>query len=175
MKLDEEPDKLDEEFDKIDNLVMQYRNLEVEKDIRILAKEDDFLLKEWSFKLKKLRDAADKLTFNIDARFRTFGIAEIEAKQNELKELMKFAWEDQEKKTHKSSIGTITLKTTKSLIVDSAKSVVEFLLKNDKCKEGVSKFNLPELRKFADAGLLNKGATHYDERKTISIKLKEDK
>ena len=167
--------ELDERMTEIDDLIIQYRDLQAEKDVQTMAKENDPQLNEWAQKLQKLRDIADKLTFNMGAHSDTFGIAEIEAKQNELKEQIKAVWEDPEKKTHKSPFGIVTLKTTKSLIVDSAKSVIEFLLKNDKCEEGISKFNLPELRKFADAGLLNQGATHYEEKKSISIKLTEEK
>jgi len=68
-----------------------------------------------------------------------------------------------------------TLRTTKSLIVDSPRAVVDFLAKNDKIEEGVKAFNLAALRQYADAGLLNNGATHYDEKQSVSIKLPEPK
>jgi len=52
---------------------------------------------------------------------------------------------------------------------------VDFLAKNDKIEEGVKAFNLAALRQYADAGLLNNGATHYDEKQSVSIKLPEPK
>jgi len=158
---------------EIDNLIKQYQDLQVQKDTQIKRKDADPQLNELALKLQKLRDIADKIIFNIDARSDSFGIAEITEKQNELKEQIRTAWADPTKKTYKSVFGMATLRTTKSLIVDSAKAVTEFLLKNDQCEEGIAKFNLPALRKFADAGLLNKGATHYEEKQSISIKLTE--
>ena len=159
---------------EIDNLIKQYRDLQVQKEQQTMLKDADLQLNEWAQKLQKHRDIADKIIFNIDARSDTFGIAEITEKQNELKEQIKEAWEDPAKKTHKSAFGTATLRTTKSLIIDSVKKVVDVLVKNDKTEECIAKFKLESLGKFAKAGLLD-DAVHYDEKKSVSIKLAEAK
>jgi len=163
----------DIEMAEIDDLLTEYRELQAQKDRQTTLKDADPQLNEWKQKLLKLEEIAQKIASVMGERSDTFGIADIVTNQNELKERIRLAWQDPEKKTYKSPIGTVTLRTTKSLVVDSAKAVIEFLLKNDQCEEGIAKFNLPTLRKFADAGLLNKGATHYDEKQSISIKLTE--
>ena len=160
---------------EIDYLIEKYRDLQQEKEAKMLEKDTDPALNDLALKLQTLQDIIQKVALRIGERGNSFGIAEITEKQNDCKEAIKKAWEDPEKKTYKSRLGTVTLKTTKSLVVDSVKTIVEFLLKNDKCEEGITKFNLPELRKYADAGLLNPGAAHYDEKQNVSIKLMEDK
>lgn len=166
--------ELDERMTEIDDLIIQYRDLQAEKDVQTMAKENDPQLNEWAQKLQKLRDIADKLTFNMGAHSDTFGIAEIEAKQNELKEQIKAVWEDPEKKTHKSPFGIVTLRTTRSLIIDSVKTVAEVLVKNNKTEECIATFKLTEIGKLANAGLLD-DAVHYDEKHSVSVKLTEDK
>jgi len=156
---------------EIDNLIEQYRDLQAQKEQQTMLKDTDPQLNELALKLQKLQALEQKIALAMGERGNSFGIGEITDKQNELKEQIKAAWGDSTKKTYKSPFGTATLRTTKSLIVDSAKAVTEFLLKNDQCEEGIAKFNVPILRKFADAGLLNKGATHYDEKQSVSIKL----
>jgi len=158
-------------YGEIDALIEQYRDLQAEKDRQLMFMDEDAEINKLTVKFKTFASIAEEAASEVAERSSAYGIAKIEAKQNGLKEQIRTAWEDPAKKTYKSALGTVTLRTTKSLIVDSAKAVIEFLLKNDKCEEGIAKFNLPELRKFADADLLNKGATHYEEKQSISIKL----
>ena len=151
--------------EEIDNLIDEYRELQAKKEQQTILKDTDPLLTQFTQELQKLQGA-------IEERNNDFGIAEITDKQNGIKEQIREKWEDPAKKSYKSTFGTATLKTTKSLVVDSAKAVLEFLVKNDQCEKGAVKFNLSVLRKFADAGVLNKGATHYIEKQSVSIKLK---
>jgi len=158
---------------EIDELIKQYRNLQIQKDTQISRKDTDQELNGLIQRRLHLQKIEEKLALEIGRLSVAYRTAEITEQQNAIKERIKLIWlfEDPAKKTYKSPFGTVTLRTTKSLIIDSAKSVIEFLLKNDKCEEGIAKFNIPELRKFADADLLK--GTHYDEKQSVSIKLTE--
>jgi len=162
--------------EELELLLEQYLSLDKELAVKITEKEADKVLIGMYEKMERLQGFIRKLGDAIHARNQTFGLAELTARQDDLKEQIRAAWPDPAKKTYKSSQGAVaTLRTTKSLIVDSPRAVVDFLAKNDKIEEGVKAFNLAALRQYADAGLLNNGATHYDEKQSVSIKLPEPK
>lgn len=159
---------------EIDLLLEQYRDLQAQKETQTKLKDEDPELNKWGQKLLKLDEMAQKISSIMAERSNTFGIGDITDKQNELKEQMKAEWADPTKKTYKSTIGTVTLRTTKSLIIDSVKKVVDVLVKNDKTEECIATFKLAEVSKLVKADLLE-DAVHYEEKKSISIKLAEEK
>ena len=76
-------------------------------------------------------------------------------------------------KEYKSATGSITMRTTKSLIVTSKEKVVEVLRTNGKVSEGIKTFQLTFLRKLKDVGILPDDAAHYLPKQSVVIVLKK--
>lgn len=76
-------------------------------------------------------------------------------------------------KTFKSHIGTVTMRTTRSLQIRSKERLVNFLLKIEKLLEFIKSFDEPKLRKMKDAGLLEDDIASWDEKRSISIRIRE--
>ena len=73
---------------------------------------------------------------------------------------------------YKSPIGTVTMRTTKSLKITSKVKVVEVLRSNNKVNEGINTFQLTFLRKLKDVGILPDDAAYYSLKQNVSILLK---
>ena len=76
-------------------------------------------------------------------------------------------------KTFECAAGTATLRTNRSLHIESKKKLIEFLTTIKKLPEFVKTFETAKLRKIMDAGLLESDIATWDENKTIAIKLAE--
>lgn len=147
---------------EIDACLNHYRELEAEKKKRQADIEANRELQN----LKKLREELDA---QIKASTEAYGVDGLSLMQEDLKEQIMQNWPDKTKKTYQSPVGmTVTLRTTKSLKIDSVKGIVDFLVKNDKVVEAIKSFNLAVLRKFADVGLLN-NMIHYEEKLNVVI------
>jgi len=74
---------------------------------------------------------------------------------------------------YKSPTGSITMRTTKSLIITSKEKVVEVLRNNGKVSEGIKAFQLTFLRKLKDVGILPDDAAYYSLKQSVVIALKK--
>jgi len=158
---------------RMEELLAEYKALEQQKKDVVYQMDTDPDINKQSKKLKELDAERDALSHSITELKRKFDTTEIQDRQSEIKNILIAEWAV-EGKTYKSDIATVTLRTTKSLIIDSVKGVVDVLVKNNKTEECIAKFKLEPLGKLAKAGLLD-DATHYEEKKSVSIKLMEEK
>lgn len=79
-----------------------------------------------------------------------------------------------EEKTFECPAGTATLRTTKSLKIQSKQKLIDFLMLNKKLIDFIKTFEIAKLRKIKDAGFLGDEVVSYDETKSIAIKLAEE-
>jgi len=156
----------------METLLAEYRGLEQQKKDRIYTMDMDPAIKLQSKALIELDAKRVALRQSIVELEMEFDITKILTRQDEIKEAMIKEW-PVEGKTFKSDLATVTLRTTKSLIIDSIKTVAEVLVKNDKAGDCIATFKLTELGKLATAGLL-KDVVHYDEKQSVTIKLNEE-
>lgn len=161
---------------KIDELIQEYKNQGVvikEQQRLIDANLDIQSVKD---NIKALEVDAAKLQYELDLRERPYLTTANNAadRQNEIRAIIAEQW-DLPTKTYRSSVGTATLRVTKSLIVKSKTKIVDFLVKNGIVEGGVSKFDLRFLRRFKDDGLLPDDAAQFEERRSVTIKLVGDK
>ena len=78
-----------------------------------------------------------------------------------------------EEKTFECAAGTATLRTTKSLKIQSKEKLIDFLMLNKKLVDFIKTFEITKLRKIKDAGMLEDEIATYDEKKSIAIKIVE--
>ena len=78
-----------------------------------------------------------------------------------------------EDKTFKCAAGTATLRTIKSLKIQSKEKLIDFLMLNKKLVDFIKTFEIAKLRKIKDAGFLGDEVVSYDETKSIAIKITE--
>ena len=78
-----------------------------------------------------------------------------------------------EEKTFECAAGIATLRTTKSLKIQSKQKLIDFLVLNKKLVDFIKSFEIAKLRKIKDAGFLGDEVVSYDETKSIAIKITE--
>lgn len=122
--------------------------------------------------IKVMESDAAKLKYELDAREKPYLTVSNNAaeRQNVIRTTIAEQW-TLPTKTYRSSVGTVTLRITKSLIVKSKAKIVDFLVKNNIVEAGVSKFDIRFLRKFKDDGLIEDDAAQYEESRNVTIKL----
>ena len=124
----------------------------------------DALLRDQATLNAEIKLAKEIYTKNIEAAQR---------QQAGIKAELVDSWLSTEGKTFECNAGSITLRTTRSLIIRNKQKLIEFLTLNKKLSEFIKSFEITKLRKIKDAGLLENEIATWDEKKSISISIKE--
>ena len=77
-------------------------------------------------------------------------------------------------KTFECAAGIATLRTTKSLKIQSKEKLIDFLVRNNKLVDFIKSFEITRLRKIKDAGMLEDEIATWDEKKNVAIKIAEE-
>ena len=154
---------------KIEERLGEYRELELRKHDMKVAEKKDHNLSMHLQELKMIEDRRDAVMKLIDECRKEFDTQELQEKQDSIREQMIKEW-DVTGKTYTCDIGSVTMRTTKSLIILSKEKLVDFLSKTGKINEAISRFDLRVLRRFKDAGLLE-DCTDYEEKKSVQVKI----
>ena len=105
-------------------------------------------------------------------------IHDCETQMQTLKDQLKEDW-DIEDKTFKCQKGSVTLKTTKSLIVTSKSGLIQRLtaIFEDATKacDCIRSFDLSAIRKYMDAELIDEKIAHYNKKQSVVITEAKDK
>ena len=123
-------------------------------------------------KLGKERTILNKKFEEIEAGYRE-NIRAAQQQQAGIKLELVDNWYGEEK-TFECSAGTATLRTTKSLKIQSKQKLIDFLVLNKKLVDYIKTFEIAKLRKIKDAGFLGDEVVSYDETKSIAIKIAEE-
>lgn len=105
-------------------------------------------------------------------------IHDYELKMQNLKDQLKQDW-DIEDKTFKCQTGSITMKTTKSLIVANKSGLIQRLtaIFEDATKacDCIRTFDLSAIRKYMDADLIDEKIAYYNKKQSVVITGARDK
>lgn len=74
-------------------------------------------------------------------------------------------------KTYECSVGTATLRTTRSLVIQDKDKLIGFLQTIKKLNECIRNFDISKIRKFKEVGLIENEIVIWSEKHNISIRL----
>lgn len=148
--------------------IAEYAKLEAKKIAAREHWEENVTLFKLQVELKKVLDKIEKT----EKPYRA-DIDALSQQQAGIKSGLVETWGDTEDKSFECDAGTATLRTSKSLHIRSKEKLVAFLELNKKLTDFISSFEITKLRKIKDAGMLGDEICTYDEKKSISISIKE--
>ena len=150
------------------DLIADYANIESYKQATARNLETNSTI-------NRLRMELESARIRLDDQEKTYlaKIDECEHVQAGIKQELMENWGIKEDKTFECAAGTATLKTTKSLHIQSKEKLVAFLELNKKLTEFIKSFEITKLRKIKDAGMLEDEIATWDEKKNVAIKIAE--
>ena len=151
----------------------RYLSLKHEKIALDMAMAVDPSISKWNAEINTANEMITALESGYKAK-----IQEYEAQMQDLKDQLKEDW-DIEDKTFKCTTGSVTLKTTKSLIVTSKSGLIQRLtaILEDATKacDCIRSFDLSAIRKYMDADLIDEKIAHYTKKQSVIITEAKDK
>ena len=99
-------------------------------------------------------------------------IEEAQQRQAVLKAELADGW-DIEDKTFNCPAGTATLRTTRTVKVESKSKLIVVLATINKLSDYIKSFETPKLRKLKEAGLLDDEIASWNEKRNVSIRVME--
>ena len=147
--------------------ITEYAKLEK----KIIIERNELLSDPEINKLALERDKLDKLIIE-KGKQHILNIDAAQQQQTGIKLELVDRWYGEEK-TFVCPAGTATLRTTKSLKIQSKEKLIDFLVLNKKLVDFIKSFEITKLRKIKDAGMLEDEVATYDEKKSVAIKITE--
>lgn len=149
----------------------------------LLQKENENILQEMTNnqELSILMGQYREITRKADALKKPYHVRQgnIDDRVRHVKELLIESW-DIEERTYKCDIGIATLRITKSLIIKNKTQLMQRLSEvltrhfAEAC-EYIKTFDLTKIRKIKEINLLDDAIVSWDEKKSVAIKITEDK
>ena len=149
----------------------------------LITKENKSILQEMadSHELQILREQRTEIIQKIDLLEQSYNVRQgnIDDRIRRVKDALVASW-DIDEKTYKCNIGTATLRTTKSLIIKDKIQLMQRLSKvltrhfAEAC-EYIKTFDLAKIRKIKEINLLDDAIVTWEEKKSVVIKITEDK